>query len=198
MIAISGIRSRIAEELIAALPDDEAVERFTSAADIPTDADRYLFCAGVLHGESIGMAEPAHVTETLLVNFSAVAAACDLVLLLNRRARICVIGSESGISGSFDMAYAGAKAALHLYVETKRVGPDQQLVGIAPNIIADAGMTTRRPDRAELAARAEAHPKRRWVRSEEVARLAHFLLYEDEGYISGIMIRMNGGAHASR
>jgi NAD(P)-dependent dehydrogenase (short-subunit alcohol dehydrogenase family) len=127
-----------------------------------------------------------------------VIAACDQVFDERELARVVVIGSESGFSGSYDSAYAAAKAGLHAYVETKRLKPRQQLVCVAPGIIADAGMTTRRPDKDALAARALEHPKRRFVTALEVAKLIRFLLYDDIGYLSGITIRMNGGQHTCR
>ena len=107
-----------------------------------------------------------------------------------------MIGSESGFAWGFDGAYAGAKAALHCYVENKPLRPKQQLVCIAPGIIEDAGMTERRMDKENLEKRRKDHPKHRFLTSDEVAKLAHFLLYVDQGYISNVVIRMNGGDHA--
>jgi NAD(P)-dependent dehydrogenase (short-subunit alcohol dehydrogenase family) len=196
MIVVRGSRSRIAEELFELLPEGETVTTVSRNADIPLDGDRYLFCAGLLHGESLIQMAPSALLDTMLVNFAQVAKDCDRIIHANDRARICVIGSESGITGSFDGAYAGAKAALHRYVETKQLRTaGQQLVCIAPTIIEDAGMTIRRCDREYLAQRAAAHPKRRFLRSVEVARLVHHVLYVDEGYLSGVTIRMNGGGH---
>ncbi|MFS2208487.1 hypothetical protein, partial [Variovorax sp. Varisp36] len=62
---------------------------------------------------------------------------------------------------------------------------------MAPGIIGDAGMTLRRADKHNLMARQMAHRKRRFIEAIEVARLIHFLLYVDQGYLSGIVIRMN-------
>ena len=115
------------------------------------------------------------------------------ILATNSAARICVIGSESGYRGSYDGTYAEAKAVLHHYIEATCLRPGQQLVGISPGIIADAGMTTRRMDTENLARRLEEHPKRRFLVAREVARMAQTLLY-DQPYISGTIIRMHGGA----
>jgi NAD(P)-dependent dehydrogenase (short-subunit alcohol dehydrogenase family) len=76
-----------------------------------------------------------------------------------------------------------------------KIKPQQQIVCVSPGIIEDAGMTVRREDRVNLARRRDMHPKRRFLRAIEVARMIHFLLYVDEGYTSGVVIRMNGGAH---
>lgn len=194
MIAVRGAGSAIAKALIPLLPKGEIVRAVDRTQAIPTDAARYLFCAGVLHGKAMLAASEDELAETFRVNFTAVARDVDRLIAMNDRARIVVIGSESGFAGSFDAAYAGSKAALHLYVETKRLRTtDQQLVCVAPSIVGDSGMTERRLDRDGLLARERAHPKGRFLRAEEVARLIRFCLYEDAGYLSGTVIRMHGG-----
>ncbi len=197
MIAIAGAGSEIAKALLTLIPPEETVLD-GKADELPGVADRYLFCAGYLAGKKIGHASELELAETWDVNFYQPVKAIDRILAINRHARIAVVGSESAYTGSFDMAYAGAKAALHTYVETKRLPhADQQLFAVAPTIIGDAGMTTRRSDLAAVARRAELHPKGRWLSSLEVARLIHFGLYVDAGYLSGIVIRLNGGEHAT-
>lgn len=200
MLFISGHGSRIAEELRGLLPHTEPVSAF-SMDRLPFtvgEGPRYLFAAGHLEGQRIDYMDEDQLAKTWEVNFAHPAAAIETILGRDRTARIVVIGSESALSGSFDAAYAGAKAALHRYVESKPLAPGQQLVCVAPGIIGDAGMTTRRADVQRLAEREAAHPKQRFITALEVARLIHFLLYIDEGYISGVTIRMNGGAHVQR
>ena len=195
MIAIRGFASAIAQSLIDLLPDGEEavpVER----GGTNTAAGRHLFCSGLLVPKTIIQRSAAELGESFMANAGRVIAQCDLIIATNDEARICVIGSESGYSWSFDGAYAAAKAGLHRYVETKRLRTSrQQLVCVAPGIIGDAGMTLRRTDTPNLEQRRLAHPKQRWLTSLEVARLVHHVLYVDEGYLSGIAIRMNGGAH---
>jgi NAD(P)-dependent dehydrogenase (short-subunit alcohol dehydrogenase family) len=193
MIAINGMGSTIAQALLPMLPAGEHVVRFTASGVPHLAAARYLFAQGHLEGRGLRQIDRTAEAKTWAVNFTDVAASIDEILDGDSSARICVIGSESGYKGSFDMSYAGAKAALHLYVETKPTGPSQQLVAISPGVISDAGMTRRRPDKADLAKRAKAHPKGRFASAEEVARLVHFLLYEDQGYLTGTVIRMHGG-----
>jgi len=160
------------------------------------NADRFVFCAGILNANPGVMQNEREIVESIRVNFIETAAMCDVILAQNSSARICIIGSESGLVGSYDDIYAMAKAALHAYVERKKLlSTEQQLVAIAPSIIEDAGMTLRRKDRDNLIRRRQEHPKRRFIKAIEVARLIQFLLYVDEGYISGVIIRMNGGAH---
>ncbi len=176
------------------LPVGEQVIRVDARAAVePPIVARYVLAAGMLVGKPLLQQEPDELIGTLLANATIPIAFCDAVLMDNPHARICVIGSESGFTWSHDGTYAAAKAALHKYVETKKLKPMQQLICIAPSIIEDSGMTQRRTDLDHLARRKAEHPKQRFLRAKEVARLIHFVLYVDEGYLSGQVIRMNGG-----
>lgn len=190
MLAVTGYRSKIVSELIPLLPEGEEVKRLDHRTPICT---RYLLCAGVLRPKRIVSQTDEEIAETFRVNCSWPIQFCDDMLEKNPEARICVVGSESGYAWSFDGAYAAAKAALHRYVETKRLGPKQQLVGVAPSIISDTGMTASRTDTENLERRRQEHPKQRFLQASEVARVIHFLLYQDLGYITGTVVRMNGG-----
>ena len=192
MLAVTGYRSQIVAELRGLLPTWEIVERIPDAGLAPA-AERYLLCAGVLRPKRLSEQTSAEINESLYVNLIRPIELCEDILSHNEAARIVVIGSESGYTGSFDEAYAAAKAGLHKYIETRKLKPGQQLVGIAPSIIADCGMTMRRLDQENLEARRLSHPKRRFLKAVEVAKLVHFVLYEDAGYLSGQVIRLNGG-----
>lgn len=162
----------------------------------PLRAGRYLFTAGYAVGAPLAAQSFAHIDNTLEVNFVSVVAHCDAILDVNPDARICIIGSESGETGAYDMAYSGAKAAIHLYIRTKRLQPNQQLVGIAPWVIEDSGMTERRSDKDRLPALREGNPKKRFLTAFEVAMMVYHLLYVDRGYTTGCVIPMNGGRRA--
>jgi NAD(P)-dependent dehydrogenase (short-subunit alcohol dehydrogenase family) len=190
MLAVTGYRSKIVQELIPLLPEGEEVVRMDGE---PPICNRYLLCAGVLRPKPIVEQSQEEIAETFRVNCAWPIQFCDNMLASNPEARICVIGSESGCAWSFDGAYAAAKAGLHLYVETKKLAPHQQLVCIAPSIISDAQMTLDRKDTENLERRRQEHRTKRFLKAVEVARLVHFLLYQDEGYISGTVIRVNGG-----
>jgi NAD(P)-dependent dehydrogenase (short-subunit alcohol dehydrogenase family) len=190
-LAVTGYGSTIVKALMTLLPEGEDVDRIDG--DQPL-YDRYFLCAGVLRPKMILDQTPSEIADTINVNFTCPVQFCEQMLAHNDRARIVVMGSESGFAWSHDGAYAASKAALHRYVETKRLRPRQQLVAVAPSIIADTGMTTAREDTDNLERRRLEHPKGRFLTAMEVARLVHFLLYVDEGYLSGQVIRMNGGA----
>ncbi|MHB1086135.1 MAG: SDR family oxidoreductase [Minisyncoccota bacterium] len=195
MIVITGRRSQIAIQFISLLPCEEAVVPGSVVASVDgilPNADRYLFCQGLLRPKRFHEQTPAEVEEGYRVNCSSITEACDHIFSVNARARICIIGSESGYRGSYDGTYAAAKADLHGYIESVSIGPLQQIVGISPGIISDAGMTTRRTDTENLERRRTEHPKRRFLTSAEVAEMAFFLLYRSE-YVSGTIVRMHGG-----
>lgn len=199
-LAVRGASSRIAEELFELIPRDEDVVRVDRTENIAgIRAQRYLFCQGFIQSRAIWDQSRQDQGLSFLINASQVIESCDKILEWNDVARICVLGSESGESWSFDGSYAAAKAGLHRYVETKRLRThDQQLICVAPTIIRDAGMTTRRNDLATVDQRALQHPKGRFLLAEEVARLIHFCLYQDQGYLTGQVIRMNGGSSTCR
>jgi NAD(P)-dependent dehydrogenase (short-subunit alcohol dehydrogenase family) len=195
MLAVTGYNSRIVQELKALLPQGEQIVRWN---DLMLEGkfdycERYLICAGLLRPKTIREQSEAEAAESLRVNCIQPMQLCDAALEQNDTARICILGSESGYVWSYDGAYAAAKAALHRYVETKKLKLGQQLVAIAPSIIEDCGMTLAREDAENLERRKLENPKRRFLKAAEVARLIHFLLYQDEGYLSGTVIRMNGG-----
>lgn len=193
MLAVTGFGSSIITELAKMAPQEDIVRMQPPLYSGFSHADRYLLCAGLVRPKTIREQTEEEISAGLNVNLVWPVKLCERLLEENSRARICVIGSESGTYWSHDDIYAAGKAALHRYVETKKLQPGQQLVGIAPSTIGDSGMTRARADRKNLKAREKNHPKGRFLKAVEVARLVHFLLYIDSGYITGTVIPMDGG-----
>lgn len=194
MIFVRGAGSAIAQAL-AELEDIKPIKR--GAALPVATGGKYLFCTGAIRQKPLANQNDAEAADTFLVNAANVMRDCDHLLEIDPGARICVMGSEAAFTGSFDAAYAASKAGLHHYVGTKRLNPDQQLVCVAPTCILNTGMTDNRNEdgRAAMERRRLCHPKLRWLQPIEVARMIHFLLCVDEGYTTGVVIRMNGGEH---
>lgn len=169
MLAVTGLNTTIVQEYLKLRPDD--VERIEAAPSLahPTaelkipNADRYILAAGVLHGKGVMALTEKEIIESLCVNLVNVMRICEKIILTRPYARICVVGSESGVKWSFDDVYAAAKAAVHRYVEVRKTAPGQQLVCVAPPIISDSGMTMRRNDYPEVL------KKRRTVTAKYVA-----------------------------
>jgi len=193
MIAIRGAGSQIAVEFCRLMADKPLF--IPRDEPMPVTAHRYLFCAGLLRPKSPAEQTRDEIDEGYRVNLWQVTDDCERIFSANERARVCVIGSESAYRGSYDGVYSDAKRLLHQYVEHKRLQPEQQLVCISPGPIEDAGQCARRDDQWRVDDRRQRHPKRRLLKAAEVAKLVHFLLYQDAGYISGVVIRMNGGEH---
>lgn len=189
MIGIAGHSTTIAQEFMSLLPGESFVR--DRLQDMQLDLGRYLVCTGFLAGRSLREISNDDAWKTWVLNFLEPARFCDRVFAANPEARICVIGSESGFNGSYDMAYAGAKAALHLYVETKKLtSPMQQLVAISPSIIRDSGMTERRTDFERLEARAAATRHGRLLEAREVASLARDVLCGATPFLSNTSLRL--------
>lgn len=196
MIAVRGSGSAIVKALRPLLPDGEIVIEVDRNGDMPLDVERYLFCAGVLRPKKIADQSAEEIAETFLINAGRVIQDCERIIEANDTARIAIIGSESAIKGCFDSSYSCAKAGVHAFVESKKLRtPEQQIICIAPSIIADAGMTQRREDIENLEQKKNAHPKRRFLDAIEVARIIRFLLYDCTIYLTGVTLRLNGGQH---
>lgn len=192
MIAIRGAGSKIVQELYNIAQDQfVGVDR----NKVMPVADRYLFCAGLLRPKSRDEQTDSELEEGYRVNLWQVTDDCDRIFSAQEKARVCVIGSESAYTGSFDGVYADAKRSLHRYVEQKKLKPGQQIVCISPGVIEDCGMALRRCDTWRLDERKARHPQKRFLKAIEVARLVKFCLYEDRGYLSNVVIRLNGGEH---
>jgi NAD(P)-dependent dehydrogenase (short-subunit alcohol dehydrogenase family) len=197
MIAIRGMGSNIAKTFIDVVFRSGTPFEIKRNTVPPYNADQYLICQGILYGKRRVDMTNDEISETYKVNYIQPACICDEILEHNPTARICVVGSESGVSGSYDECYADSKRLLHHYVETKRTEPAQQLVCVAPSIIEDAAMTLRRKDTENLSKLRSQHPKGRFLTSLEVAKMIYFLLFEDLGYTTGVVIRMHGGKYVS-
>jgi NAD(P)-dependent dehydrogenase (short-subunit alcohol dehydrogenase family) len=209
-LGVTGRRTSIVEHLLRLVPDDRVVSigrrpdddvridlaRPFDVGQFPSDLDRYVLAAGVMYPRRLADQSFDETATSLAVNLTSVVRVCEHLLDANARARICLIGSES-FRGSYDTTYFVAKAGLNAYVERRRLcHPGQQLVIVSPTIIMDSGMTERRDDLDQVADRAQASPKHRFLYAAEVARLVHFVLWEDDGMLTNTVVSMNGGAFA--
>ena len=156
---VTGVRSKIVTEL-ADITGEQMVRLDMDLADpaapLPLglpDTRYFVLAAGVLHGKRILELTGREIVECLAVNTVNVIRLCEHILAERDDAAICVVGSESAWKGSFDQLYAASKAAVHAYVKQRQTaGRYQQLVAIAPPIIIDCGMTTRRADFEDIKA----------------------------------------------
>lgn len=214
-ICIIGSSSTISKELINLIDKDEneiiTIGRnpsdttylnidFSSAHkldNIPLDCERYVITLGYLLPKKITEQTSEESLNSIAINLLFPVRLIEKILEVNKKARIIVLGSESGFKGSFDTSYFIAKAGLSSYVREKYVKyPEQQLVMVAPSVILDSRMTQERDDLEQVVERAKDLPKQRYLMSKEVAEAIYFLLYIDKGYINNEILNINGGKFA--
>jgi NAD(P)-dependent dehydrogenase (short-subunit alcohol dehydrogenase family) len=106
------------------------------------------------------------------------------------------ISSESAKKGSFDSNYASQKAATEMFIrECQLLIKKSILVGVAPSMIIDSGMTQRRNDIENVFKAEKFHPKKRLLYTNELVDLIEYLMHSNT-YISNTIIEMNGGKFA--
>lgn len=149
-------------------------------------AHRYLLAAGYLAGKSLEDITAAELSATWLVNFVNTVRLATEIMRRDVLARICIIGSQSAVGGSYDAAYAGAKAALHQWATTVEVGPGRGLAVVAPPIIWDSGMTARRDDLGRIV------HTRPWVWASDVADVVEGLLWSPGVMPRGVFTVVRG------
>ena len=109
---------------------------------------------------------------------------------------IVTIGSIAGLGGHrSEVIYGTAKAAVHEY--TRCLAAQLRPHGVYANVIAPGEIITARfvasrPTREERKTREGALTRYGWP--EEVARAVEFLVTPDSSYISGQVLRVDGGA----
>ena len=192
-VVITGIKSTIAVEFIKLLNDETVHGIRVEDMYKHTQADKYLFCQGFLVPKTSDEQTKLEKEKSHYINYDSIVLSISNIINCNPKARICVIGSESGYRRSYDDSYAKYKKWLHKYVEDKKLlTPYQQLVGISPTIIEDSKMTQDRTDIDNLNRRRSEHPMKRFLKAKEVASMAYTLLYE-QPYVNRTIIRMHGG-----
>jgi len=170
---------------------------FNSINKIPLNCSYYLIAAGTLYPKRIIEQTNNEILNSVSLNLLFPTYLIEQILDINKDVKIVVIGSESGKKGSYDTTYFLSKAALKSYIEEKHIKfKNQSLNMISPSVILDTKMTQERDDLEEVLERAKDLPKERYLMSEEVAKLIHYLFFEDSGYINNEVINMNGGKFA--
>lgn len=178
LVGVTGKGSVITQNLLAKYygSADDIVSR-RNPVDIPVGCDEVYIVSGLLVGKTAREHSSQEIVDTFNVNFADIVKFCDEYFSGNAKAKVCIISSMSGRQGSYDMIYAGAKAAIDMYVRTKRLTePEQHLVAVAPWIISDAGMTMRRKDLGQILERGKRRRMGRWASAREIADIAHFAM----------------------
>ena len=134
------------------------------------------------------------IQDQLNINLLSTINICEIALSMNKNAQIFILGSESGLKGSYDIIYALTKTSIHKYVEERKIFyKNQQIVCIAPSTIIDAKMTINRKDKKNVKKSIKSNPKKRGLYSKEISKLIYDLSFNNSKYLSNTVIHVNGG-----
>ena len=204
-VYINYLKSRAAAEVLARETGGTAIHADVSDAGQVREMllqagplDALVINAGVGHTGLFTDMTGADIRRVLDVNLVSAINCLEAALpgMISRKSgRIVLISSMWGVTGaSCEAVYAASKAALNaLGVSLAReLGPS----GIAVNCVAPGVIGTemnRHLSPAELGALADATPLGRLGTPEDVAELVGFLLSDRAGFITGQVIRADGG-----
>ncbi|MDA8051735.1 MAG: SDR family oxidoreductase [Rhodospirillales bacterium] len=170
------------------------VSQITTALDGIADVTALVHAAGVMRTASLGALDAAAGEAMWRLHVGAAAALADhLAPRLPAGGRILLIGSRTAAGAAGRSQYAATKSALVGLARSWALELARR--GITVNVIAPAATETpmlQDPARAGTAPRLP--PIGRFIRPEEVAALAAFLLSEEAGAITGQQILICGGA----
>jgi short-subunit dehydrogenase involved in D-alanine esterification of teichoic acids len=134
------------------------------------------------------------IHNQLNINLLSTINICEIALSNNKNVQIFILGSESGLKGSYDIIYSLTKSSIHKYVEERKIFyKNQQLVCIAPSTIIDGKMTIARKDKSNVRKSISNNPKKRGLYSKEISKLLYDLSFNNTKYLSNTVIHVNGG-----
>ena len=162
--------------------------------NIIKSVDKILLLQSVISSKFFLNRKQNEITKQININFLSIIKICELALNYNKKVKIIVLGSESGIKGSYDIVYGLMKASIHKYVEERKIQyPSQQLVCISPSTIIDTKMTLSRKDQKNVLKSIFKNPKKRGIKSIEIANLIYSIFYNITDYMTNTVIRVDGG-----
>ncbi|MBA6342128.1 SDR family oxidoreductase [Colwellia sp. MB02u-10] len=174
--------------------DAENIETEIIESLFDLDYDVYVFNLGYLQPKRIKDQSSSNIIKSLSINALFTIKSCEYIFDNNPKARIFIIGSESGKKGSFDTSYFLAKSMLRSYTKERKLSfEDQQLLLVSPSTIEDGKMTSSRSDTETLETYKQIHPKRRFLDSSEVSQLLFDLIKNPSTYLCNTEIELNGG-----
>ena len=206
-ILVTGGSSKIGKEFVKLLPKniiikkpnkiewDLSKDKFNrKQVNLIKNSDKIVILHSKLSSKSHLKKSLKDITNQICLNLTSIIRICEIALNSNPKARIIILGSESGLKGSFDIIYALTKSSIHKYVEERKIKyKDQQLLCLAPSTISDGKMTLKRKDKKNIKKSININPKKRGIKSKEISIFIYKLLFEITDYVSNTTIHINGG-----
>jgi NAD(P)-dependent dehydrogenase (short-subunit alcohol dehydrogenase family) len=201
--------------LAAELPDAVAIEAYLAtahgwklAAEAALSAlgeiDILVNNAGISALQAMGKVTPEGLDETLNVNVRNLILLTDALSasLIKQRGAVVNISSVSSFSGALgQIAYSTSKGAVNSFTRNASIDLGRSGVrvnAVAPGVIDDGMWTTafsKGVDRAKTMERMGRFValERRWGSAQNVADAVAFLASDKAGYITGQVLRVDGG-----
>ena len=206
-ILVTGGSSKIGKEFIKLLPKnivinnpkrsewDLSKNKFNKKQlNLIKNSDKIVILHSKLSSKSHLKKSLKDITNQICINLTSIIRICEIALNTNPKARIIILGSESGLKGSYDIIYALTKSSIHKYVEERKIKyKNQQLLCLAPSTISDGKMTLKRKDKKNVKKSININPKKRGIKSKEISIFIYKLLFEITDYVSNTTIHINGG-----
>ena len=206
-ILVTGGSSKIGKEFIKLIPKniiiknpnkiewDLSKNKFSrKQVNLIKNSDKIVILHSKLSSKSHLKKSLKDITNQICLNLTSTIKICEIALNSNPKARIVILGSESGLKGSYDIIYALTKSSIHKYVEERKIKyKDQQLLCLAPSTISDGKMTLKRKDKKNVKNSININPKKRGIKSKEISIFIYKLLFEITDYVSNTTIHINGG-----
>ena len=162
--------------------------------DLIKKCDKIFLCHSILSNKKHLLKSDNEIHNQLNINLLSKIKICEISLKYNPKARIFIIGSESGLKGSYDVVYALSKSSINKYVEERKIFiKEQQLICIAPSTIIDGKMTLKRKDQKNVRKSVKNNPKKRGLYSKEISKLIYDLSFNNTDYLTNTVINVNGG-----
>ena len=174
------------------------LESFVDSLNFESDCQHYvLYSMGLLSEKRAYQQNFREWSHSVGINGILPMMLLERLNASNITFRFCYISSESASKGSFDGVYAFSKSGMETIIrETRLTDTESAVIAVAPSMIGDAGMTTRRKDQGNVNANREMHPKGRHLNASEVADICLFWFFNASHYLTNEVIAINGGKFA--